>query len=969
MKSKNLLAVVSDLRDLSGVGPDVRVVDAATDLAGEGETGKSGLTIVNLCRRWRYLSRGYYVSLLAEARGQRPLPSVETAEGLQHPQARFRALREAGVDVLEAHEVAARLRTATERAVDAEGQTLPPVRDEDDQWRTFFRAPRADELTEVTVTLGRCESPGFQRLAARVYRAWPTPVMRLRLLREDDRWRLYDLALVPLLKLRDDERAALHRALLAPPRAAEPRDDRRLPSIAVLYDEHDPYKASSNETLDRLERIAARRGLRMERIGPSDLARLGEHDALFIRTVTGIDQPAHRFAVRAEALGLPVIDDPRSIIRCSNKIFLHELLSRDAVAMPKTVVFGRGVGFSELSSQLGAPYIVKLPDGSFSGAVFKIKDAADHAARVEDLIRRSPLLVAQAYMPTAFDWRVTVLDGKPLFVARYDMAPGHWQIRATSPSGVRYGRVEAVPRDEAPAEVVRAGLRAARLVGDGLYGVDLKETASGVVVIEVNDNPNLDLGYDDEADGDVIYEDIVSWFERRLPKERPMKRPRPKPAPAPGNDLEALRLPVGRPPVLAPGRAYRAWEVLGIELEYAVVDRDLNAIPVVGEALAALAGRPTSDFDLGMVGYSNELFSHVFELKTPVPLRSLVRTEEVLVEGVRRMSVLLAARFGARLMPGGMHPWMDPREARLWRRSNRRIYETYERLFDVHTHGWANVQATHVNLPLGRESEAVAMMNAAAMVVPYLPAVAASSPMYAGELQAAVDNRLNFIVQHQSKLPASCGDIVPEPVESLAAYRRDVLGRMYKALDALPDAGAIRHEFLNARGAVFKFSRESMEVRVLDVQECVRMDVAIAAFTRLALRAVAADLTARRIAVPDHAVLVEDFRAVIRDGTAARVLAPHLAPQAARGDDGRVSVRDVLADLLGRAGRRPKREEEDYLGLVAGVVRAGNLSERIAAVLSPHIPDEQGFTDAARHVYRQLSECLVENRPWEGRGL
>lgn len=961
------LVVVTERRDLPAEAPGLWIEEADRYLAGDPALSQDGLRVVNLCRTQRYLSRGYYVSLLADARGQIVLPTVESLEGLQHPHAMFRALRESGVDVLEGPEMSARLRLLPDGEAPG-GEAVPVVRDEDEDGEPRFRRARPDEVVRVLVCVGRCEVPGLQRLASRVYRAWPSPLLRLRLLREDDRWRLFDLVPEKVTGLDETERQTLVRALANPKLPDEDREDRRKPSLAVLYDERDPYKASSPETLDRLERIAGRRGLRLERIGLGDLARLGEHDALFIRTVTGIEEPAFRFAVRAEALGMPVIDDPRSIIRCSNKIFLHELLGREGVPMPPSVVIDRETRFATLLERLGLPLVLKVPDGSFSGGVFKVSSARDYQERTSELFKRGPLLIAQAFVPTAYDWRITVLDGRPLFVCRYHMAPGHWQIRQVTARGARYGRVDAVPRDQAPEPILRLACRAAKLLGDGLYGVDLKETATGqLYIIEINDNPNLDTGYDDEADGDAVFEDLITWFERRLPKEKPDVKPRPRPRES--SDLAPLRKPVGRLPRRAPGRPYRAFEVMGLELEYVLVDRDLNAISAVEELLAALAGRPTSDVDLGLVGFSNEIFDHVVEVKNAVPLARLDRIEESLVEGVRRLGQAAAARLGARLLPGGMHPWFDPKNGRMWSRSNRRIYDTYARLFDVHSHGWANVQASHVNLPVGRDDEAVAMMNAAAMLVPYLPALAAASPMFDGELQPAVDNRLAWIIEHQARLPESSGAIVPEPIDSLTSYRRDILGRMYQAVDRFPDTEAIRHEFLNARGAVFKFSRESMEVRVLDVQECVHADVAVAWFTRQALRSLAAELLRSRIVVPPHAVLVEDFRAVVKHGSAARVSAPHLAPAAARDADGRVAVRDVLRVLLERASIRLRREEEPYRAFVDRLITHGNLSEAVARALAPYTHDDDNFTQHARVVWRQLSECLLENRPWGGRWL
>lgn len=947
----------------------LRLVSGNDFLAGRVPVER-GCPVVNLCAHSGYLSTAWYVSLLAEARGGLPLPEPALLEQGSDRRARDRALREEGLDVLDSAEIAVRLRQMAERGVaPAEG---PPVVDDPDE--PVPRPPKPEERLVFRVLAGRPwpeEGPGLapklSRLARKVFAAWPVPASEVELVRDAGRWRLVDLRVLPVEALGEAERTCLVQALTAySPKAVAPVEG--TPSLALLWDGADPSCASTAETMDRLAQIAQKRGLRVERIGPDDLDRLGEHDALFIRNLTGVDQPAWRFATRAEALGMPVIDSPSAIVRCGNKVYLHELLSRAGLATPKSAIFGREASFEQLTAELGAPVIVKVPDGSFSTAVFKVETEEDFNQRVPPLLDRSPLLVAQEYLPTTFDWRVGVLDGKVLYTARYHMVPGHWQIRAMQGSSVRFGRVEAVPREKAPADVRRLAVAAVDLIGDGFFGVDLKETEHGPVVIEVNDNANLDHGYEDAADGDLVYEDLIRWFQKRLKmadKRSPGRRsPSPRPARREGA-ISTLREPIGRLPPEAE-RAYRAYEVTGLELEYPVVDRDLNVAPLVEEALSALAGRPCSDVELGRVGFSNEIMDHVVEIKNVRPHRSLARAEGDLVEGVRRMALVLDQRFRARLLPGGMHPWFVPEKARLWRRSNRRIYETYARLFDVRTHGWANVQAVHVNLPMGSPEEATAMMNAARLLVPYLPALAASSPLVEGELTGAVDNRVHWLLQHQARLPESMARLVPEPLEKYTDYRRDILGRMYAAVDRLPDAGALRHEFLNARGAVFKASRESMEVRILDVQECVAMDVAVAWFTRRAIKHLARHLDELRPA-PQEA-LEADLLAVAREGSKARVLAPHLPLDAQRAADGTLSARQVLSWHLEHVQWRVRLQEQRYLDLAAGVVQQGSLSERILERLVPLASQEEEFNPAARRIWIELADCLVENRPWSGRG-
>jgi gamma-glutamyl:cysteine ligase YbdK (ATP-grasp superfamily) len=515
--------------------------------------------------------------------------------------------------------------------------------------------------------------------------------------------------------------------------------------------------------------------------------------------------------------------------------------------------------------------------------------------------------------------------------------------------------------------VVRAALRAAALIGDGLYGVDIKETPAGPVVIEINDNPNLDVGYEDAEDGNVVYEDLIGYFVRRIEAGAPTREAAA--APEPERALESIRAPVRSRTAEVGEKGYRAFAVAGMELEYPTVDRDLNVVSLVEPAFRILAGRGTSDVHLGALGFSNEIADHVFEVKTSAPVRSLREAEEVLYEGVQRFGAVLRDEFDARLMPTGMHPWFDPRKGKLWSRSGGRVYGTYERLFDVYSHGWMNVQASHLNLPFGDERETLAMHTAAALLIPYLPAIAASTPMWGGDLQPNADSRLAWILEHQARIPESCGQLVPEYVDSFGDYRRRILAPMYAALDRLPhDASAIRHEFFNARGAVFKFSRRAMEVRVLDTQECVKMDAAIAAFVRAALKELTKRVLAGKVTPPPHELLVEDFRATIREGSAALVSAPHFAVD--RDETGRTDVHAVLRQVLGAARKAARKDEAPYMDLVGAVIDRGSLSECIRTALTPfEQASDEDFTEAARRIYIELMDCLEANEPWRGRGL
>src|SRR5690606_17359578 len=256
-------------------------------------------------------------------------------------------------------------------------------------------------------------APRIRTAARTVSQEITPPFLRLQCVREEEWWRVAHVAPVSLRQLSAGERASLAEALRDEQRVlrrgSPPRRALKRASIAVLVDEQDPFSPSSPETLDRLERVAARMNVYALRIGLDEIDRLGEYDALFIRALTGVREPAFQFALRAEMLDMPVVDDPQSIIRCSNKVFLEELLGREGIPTPRTRVITSRTPWEELA-ELGSPVVVKLPDGSFSAAVHRCGSAQEYQRVAAELARRSPLLIAQEYLPTEYDWRITILD-------------------------------------------------------------------------------------------------------------------------------------------------------------------------------------------------------------------------------------------------------------------------------------------------------------------------------------------------------------------------------------------------------------------------------------------------------------------------------------------------------------------------------------------------------------------------------
>lgn len=272
------------------------------------------------------------------------------------------------------------------------------------------------------------------------------------------------------------------------------------------------------------------------------------------------------------------------------------------------------------------------------------------------------------------------------------------------------------------------------------------------------------------------------------------------------------------------------FEGFGIELEYMIVDAGtLDVRPIADELFRSVAGEYVSDVERGPITWSNELATHVVELKTTAPVPKLDGLADLFQQEVREINRLLAP-FGARLLGTAMHPWMDPhREMRLWPHENSAIYDAFNRVFDCRGHGWANLQSMHINLPFCGDEEFARLHAAVRLVLPLLPALAASSPIMDGRVTGILDNRLEVYRQNSRRIPEVAGRVIPERAFSQAEYDRMIFQPMYRAIAPYDPDGVLQEEFLNARGAIARFSRGSIEIRVLDVQECPQADLAIAA--------------------------------------------------------------------------------------------------------------------------------------------
>lgn len=280
-----------------------------------------------------------------------------------------------------------------------------------------------------------------------------------------------------------------------------------------------------------------------------------------------------------------------------------------------------------------------------------------------------------------------------------------------------------------------------------------------------------------------------------------------------------------------------AFSAYGIEIEYMIVDRkSLSVLPIADRMLHAASGHKGNEVSRGLLGWSNELVLHLIEIKNPRPSTSLVPLPAAFQSEIGEINRMLEAH-GARLMPTAMHPWMDPlHETRLWPHDNHAIYRAYDRIFNCKSHGWANLQSMHINLPFADDDEFARLHAASRLVLPILPALAASSPIADGRDTGWTDYRMHVYADNAREMPSIAGMVIPETITSRAAYEQRVLAPMYRDIAPHDPEGVLQFEWLNSRGAIVRFDRNTIEIRVIDTQECPQADLAIAAATVAVVR-------------------------------------------------------------------------------------------------------------------------------------
>ena len=459
--------------------PGTEVVSATDYLTDARFVELRRAKVFNLCRSYGYQSAGYYVSLLAAARGHKPLPSVTTMQDLRQTSL---------------------IRIASETIEQLVQQALAPIK---------------SDRFELSIYFGRNLAKRYDRLCRALFNHFPAPLLRAEFVRAGQ-WRLASLGAIGSHEIPDSHRDFVIEQAKSFFRRPHPSGVQRARyDLAILVNPNEVDAPSDEKAIQRFLRAAKKVGFDAWLIEKEDFGRIAEFDALLIRETTAVNHYTYRFARRAEAEGLAVLDDPESIVRCTNKVYQAELFGLNGVDCPRTLVVYRESP-DEIAADLGLPCVLKKPDSSFSSGVVKATSEAELAAYLHKFLQDSELVIAQAFVASDFDWRVGVLDGRALYVCRYYMARGHWQIQKAG-EGVRrhYGKTETLAVEDAPKEVVDLAVRASGLIGDGLYGVDLKEVDGRLLVMEVNDNPSIEAGIEDAVLKDELYVTIVqSLYDR-----------------------------------------------------------------------------------------------------------------------------------------------------------------------------------------------------------------------------------------------------------------------------------------------------------------------------------------------------------------------------------------------------------------------------------------------------------------------
>jgi glutathione synthase/RimK-type ligase-like ATP-grasp enzyme len=472
--------VTDNLKSWSFLGKLAPIVHALEYLSGDEYHQSKSFRVINLCQSYDYQTIGYYVSLLAQARDHKALPSVHSIQDV--------------------------LNVSLSKLIS---------QDTHEEIQHSLHDIKGNEFV-LSLYFGQNMAKRYATLAKQLHGLFPLPLIRFTL-EKKKQWRIKSLTPLSLTGVPEHHLEFMHQAAesyLSKKRVHQWRKKQRFHDLAILIDPTEPNAPSNKKALDLFVSCGEELGLNVDIIDKNESKSIAEYDALFIRATTSVNHYTYRLSRRAAQENLVVIDDPQSIIKCSNKVYLAELLSSHQIMTPETIFISK---YDEQLPKIKFPCVLKKPDSAFSHGVVKIDDEKALQKSLLQFFKTSDLVVIQPFIPTEFDWRIGILDNKPLFACRYFMAKGHWQIYDWhGAQEQKEGDHETLPIHAVPEAILKIALKSTRLIGDGLYGVDIKSHGDKHYVIEVNDNPNIDNGLEDQILGENLYSLIMNVFLQRI---------------------------------------------------------------------------------------------------------------------------------------------------------------------------------------------------------------------------------------------------------------------------------------------------------------------------------------------------------------------------------------------------------------------------------------------------------------------
>lgn len=456
-------------------------------------TGK--YRVINLCKDYSYQSYGYYVSLLAQARKHKIMPSILT-------------IQDSKISAMITH--------------------LNDVMS--NEIHSCLRAIKSDEFV-LSVYFGQNIAAKYSRLARHLYNEFPHPMFRVYFIKKKV-WQIQKIQIASIADVPESHHDFLHNAakdFCEKHHLTRPTNHKKYHyDIAILYNPDEKHPPSNKRALNAFIKAGDQLGLNVNLITKDDYKFISEFDGLFIRETTAVNHHTYRISRKASSEKLLVVDDPESILKCANKVYMAEFMRKLHISTPQTTILSKST-YRDFIDKTTFPCIIKLPDSAFSIGVKKVSDKSEFLDVTSEFFKYSDLLIAQEYMPSDYDWRLGIIDNRVFYACRYYMAKNHWQIYNWDGRKTENGKKEknaiegdfdTVPVDEVPQQLKNIALKATKEIGNGLYGVDIKVVNNKPYIIEINDNPNIDAGVEDQVLGHEIYMTIMNYFLKQLNKMR-----------------------------------------------------------------------------------------------------------------------------------------------------------------------------------------------------------------------------------------------------------------------------------------------------------------------------------------------------------------------------------------------------------------------------------------------------------------